>query len=485
MSAASQTTWLPSRMMHWWVAPSVRATDRGRAARAPLGLRRLEAALLAHGFEGHEVAIVPPEALERVVTSRTRIIGVSSGDPLGCGMNSTTVAALFGGAPITSHCCGRLIERINRLRMMRAPDARLVLGGPGAWQFHDRPAALTAMGIDHLVTGYAEASFPELVEQLMGGGSVEAVVRGRGLPASELPPLAGPTVMGMVEVSRGCGWGCRFCTLSDQPMAHLLPETVLVDVETNLSGGMANIALGSEDFFRYGGRGGVVSADSIIDLLRNVRRLEGVRTLSIDHANIASIAAIDDAALGEIGQLLRGGSGAGAGAGGGPRPWVNLGVETASGRLLASQGGGRKMQPFGVDGWADACEEQIRRLVKQGYFPLVSLVIGLAGETAEDVAMTSRWVERLADLPLAVVPLLLAPLGEADGQTSWIRPDQWALLGQGMEMTFRHMPGLYWEHHGAAGVNVFRRIALQAMGKGYALMWRGRQRRCQRRAGER
>ncbi len=490
MSAASQTTWLPSRLMHGWVAPAVQRGPRGQAVQAPLGLRRLEAALLAHGFEPHEVMIVPPEALEQVISRRTRIIGVSSGDPLGSGMNSTTVAALFGGAPITSYACQKLLRRIAAVRRTHAPQSRLLLGGPGAWQFQDNAARLDEFGIDHLVTGYAEATLPETIEQILSGSSVPRVIRGQGLPADELPALAGATVMGMVELSRGCGWGCRYCTLQAEPMRHLPPATVLADVETNLRAGVRNIALGSEDFFRYGGQGGATNAAAIIDLLTKLRRRPTLRTLSIDHANISSVAAMDDGQLAEIARLLRGPGRRS------PRPWVNLGVETASGRLLAGQGGRRKLQPFGPEGWAAACHDQLRRLVDHGYFPLVSLVIGMPGETPEDVAATSRWIAQLDNLPLAVVPLLLAPLdasaggrdacrsgGAASGATDWIRPDQWMLLGQGMAMTFRHMPGLYYEHHRAAGVGLLRRVALQVMGQGYSVMWRGRLRRCMRGAG--
>lgn len=484
MSAASQTTWLPSRLIHGWIAPRVRCGAGGAALRAPLGLRRLEAALLRHGFERHEVAVVPPEALERVVTGRTRIIGVSTGDPLGVGMNSTTVAALFGGAPITSHCWRGLMERIERLRDRMGLKSRLILGGPGAWQFGDDAARLKAAGVDHLVTGYAEGSFPELVESIVSGDEAPAIIRGRGLPATELPAVVGPTVMGMVEVSRGCGWGCNFCTLAGQAMSHLPAETVLADVEANVFGGVVNVALGSEDFFRYGGTGGETSAGAIIDLLRRVRTVEGLRTVSIDHANISSVAATDDAALGEICRLLRGGGSGGGGGRYSARPWVNLGVETASGRLLQAHGGVRKMQPFGPQGWAEGCERQIRRLVDHGYFPLVSLVIGLEGETADEVAATSRLVERVSQLPLAVVPLLLAPLEGAGGGVR-LRADQWSLLGQGMELALRNMPRLYLEHHRAAGVNVFRRLALQAMGRGYAWMWRRRHGRCVRSAGDR
>ena len=50
-----------------------------------------------------------------------------------------------------------------------------------------------------------------------------------------------------MEITRGCGLGCDFCTLAREPMRHLPVETILADARTNLNAGVRNIALITED----------------------------------------------------------------------------------------------------------------------------------------------------------------------------------------------------------------------------------------------
>ena len=38
---------------------------------------------------------------------------------------------------------------------------------------------------------------------------------------------------------------------------------------------------------------------------------------------------------------------------------------------------GGKIRPFKPAEWGELCDQQIRRLIKAGYFPLVSLIMGL------------------------------------------------------------------------------------------------------------
>ena len=103
--------------------------------------------------------------------------------------------------------------------------------------------------------------------------------------------------MGVVEISRGCGLGCSFCTIARVPMVHLPPETILADVRTNVAAGFENAAVLSEDFFRYGADGMKANPEALIDLLRSIRRIPEVRLIQIDHANVVSVAQYDDRQL--------------------------------------------------------------------------------------------------------------------------------------------------------------------------------------------
>lgn len=65
------------------IAPIVPTGERGEALYAPCGTRKIEAALLDHGFNEEEVIVTTPENLHNVVGSNTKIIGITANDPLG------------------------------------------------------------------------------------------------------------------------------------------------------------------------------------------------------------------------------------------------------------------------------------------------------------------------------------------------------------------------------------------------------------------
>jgi radical SAM superfamily enzyme YgiQ (UPF0313 family) len=499
MGAASQTTFTPSPVMKGLIAPRV-ACDGLRARQAPLGLRRIEAALRQGGWAAEDVAIVPPERLRRAIGPRTRVVGLASGDPLGLGMNSTTMVGVFGGKPYTSTMFLALLKDVRRLVNEHCPAARVVAGGPGMWQLageggeetarksglrlgraqsvsieeaHFGPgtagASKCGTRIDHVITGYCESNVADLFRRMADGADLPVFLEGSWQRGDEVPRIVGATVMGMVEASRGCGWGCRFCTLAHQPMAHLPVETIASDVETNFGAGVDNISLGSEDIFRYGAAGGARAApQKLIDLLRTLRELRGLRTLSVDHANVVTVAAFSDAQLAEVHELL-------AGSAVGHLVWLNLGVETACGELLAANDGAAKIKPYSPDEWGELCLEQVRRLCRQGFFPLVSLVIGLPGETPPQTERTRCWVESLRDERVSVVPVLHTPVGGEGGHriaAGEVSAKQWEIFERGLDLTFRWMPQLYWRHHGLAGVAPWRRVMMQIFGRFYAPLWK-------------
>jgi radical SAM superfamily enzyme YgiQ (UPF0313 family) len=280
-----------------------------------------------------------------------------------------------------------------------------------------------------------------------------------------VPPILGPTVMGSVEVSRACGLGCGFCTLGGVPMVHLPPEAVLADVRTNVAGGVRNVALVTEDVLRYGGSAGRPQPQALIDLLHRLRAVPGLRMLQTDHANVRSVALYSDEELAEVGRAMAGDSRDGV--------WLNVGVETASGALLAANGGRPKMLPCAPEDWGDFCLEQVRRLVRLGYFPLVSLIVGLPGETPDDVERTLEWVRQLDGERLAIFPLFHAPLDAA--QATFGREDMtrahWRLFRTCYRQVFRRVPRLFWEEQRAGGVPLWRCATMQALGRGQSLYW--------------
>ena len=466
MMSASQTSIVPSPAMKCLLAPRV-GVDSGRTRLAPLGLRRVEAALLKDGLAADDVALVPPEHLQNVIGPRTELIGLSSGDPLGVGMSSTTMAGVTGGEIYVARWFRRLTQGIQRLRR-QAPRAKVILGGAGAWQLAQDAGAGRALGIDHVITGYCERNVRDLFRGITEGSVTEAVLAGVSAEAEELPPLLGATVMGAVEISRGCGLGCDFCTLAREPMRHMPADAVLADAATNLAAGVSNIALITEDALRYGADGVRPVPGRVIELLKRLRSLAGLRMIQSDHTNIMSAMQFADDELQEVRRLM---AGPDYPAG---MPWFNLGVETASGGLLAANGGRAKMCGCDPADWGEICLTQVRRLSALGYFPLVSLVMGLPGETAADVERSLQWVAALGGLRAAVFPVFHAPL-ELDLPRFGIRdmtPAHWRLFRTCYRMNFQWMPRLFWDNQTRGGVALGRRLLMQTLGRSQVCWWK-------------
>jgi radical SAM superfamily enzyme YgiQ (UPF0313 family) len=461
MLAASQTTTAPAPLLHALMIPPVPVRD-GHAVLAPLGLRRVEAALLASGMTAEEVAVVDEAHLADAIGPRTRIVAISAGEPCGRGMNSSTMTAVAGGAIYPQTAFRHLLSRVRKC-LAAAPSARVVVGGPGAWQLVSSAAP---DGIDHVITGYCEGNVAALVQTILAGEALPRILTGDSVPTASIPRIRGGSTMGVVEISRGCGVGCAFCTLARTPMQHLPVDTILADIRTNVAAGMPDVAALSEDLFRYGARNFHVNPPALLDLLRRMRAAPGVRLIQIDHANIASVAEYADTELRAVHDLLVGDN----------RHdflWVNLGVETASGPLLQRAGAGGKLGGIATEDWGEASAEQVRRLCRAGFFPLVSLMLGLPGETEDDVQRTLAWVQALREERIAVFPVLYAPLsGEPTITRDTMTPAHWALIRTSYDFNFRWVPQLFWDNQTAIGVPWSQRAVLQAFGFAQTLLWR-------------
>jgi radical SAM superfamily enzyme YgiQ (UPF0313 family) len=424
----------------------------------------LEAALLAGGFSPDEVAVVREDQLDRAVGKSTRIIGISSGEPAGLGMNSSTMAAVAGGRIYPQAMFGRLMRKLHRLN--RDGRAKIVLGGPGAWQIAGRAEARRELGVDHVVIGYAEPSAAGAFHRILRREAMPEVLAGGWQPSIPIPAMRGASTMGVVEISRGCGLGCTYCTIARAPMVHLPPETILADVRTNVAAGGTNIAAISEDFFRYGANGMEVCPDSLIGLLRAIREIPQVRLIQIDHANLVSIAKYGEEQLETVHDLL-------AGEDRRRWVWVNVGMETAAEELLRGLGTPAKTRRDTSESWGAFCFRQVERLCRANFFPMVSLMVALPGERDADLRETLAWVESLPDRPLAVFPLIYAPVdGAAPPDARGLRPLQWDLIRACYRRNFRWVPRLFRDNQIAAGTPWLRRTALQGMGYGQIAQWK-------------
>ena len=460
MMAASQTTSMPAPVVKTVLLPRARH-ERGVAPFAPLGLRRIEAALAAAGLQD-QLTVVDDAHLQDAIGPETRIIAISSGEPAGLGMSSSTMTGVIGGTIYPHAMFRQLLSKVRRLRQERCPEAKIILGGPGAWQIATPP---TDSGVDHVICGYAEGNAAAIFRGLLAGRELPHLIEGQPVGAEGIPPILHASTMAVVEISRGCGLGCDFCTIGQVPMQHLPSETILADIRTNLNAGLTSAAILSEDLLRYGAQGVRCQPEALLALLAQIRALPGLRIIQPDHVNVASVTQYNDTQLREIHRLLTGGFQ--------DRPWVNLGIETPSGALLQANGGRPKMGGVPTEQWGEFCAEQLRRLTEAGFVPMASLVIGLPGETPEDIEATRQWVRGLQGLPVTVFPVLYAPIGGGTApEPKQLSRAHWQLMRECYEFNFRWVPRIYAESQRGAGVGLPRRLVIQALGQGNVLLWR-------------
>ena len=466
--ATMQTSQVPQMAMKHFVSPPVRCDAAGRAAIAPLGLRRVESSLLASGFSREHVVCTTPEALAKTLGPKTKIVAVSSSDPLGIGMSNTTTTQFWKGELYTSLWMRKLLEQIAAAKARHG--FKVVAGGAGAWQWVQNPAVARRMGVDVVFDGYFEQAGPAMFRDLLAGRAVPPVVSEGGSLAGLIQPIRGASLLGAAELSRGCGKGCRFCTSAFRPMEHLSPETILADVETNAAGGLRSVVSGSEDFFRYGGTGSKVNFVALQNLLERMRKIKGLSFVQIDHGNISSILQFSDSELREIRRLLNWERKS-------DYLWVNMGIETASPRLLAANSPG-KCAPFNVEDWEEMVRQAAEKMTRCGFFSVFSLVLGLPGEQAEDVKRTLKQVEYLCTQRAVIFPIFhepISPQARQAGQAFGIANmslDHLALYTTCYEQNFRLVPKLYWDNQRAGGVGLAKRLAIQILGKNEVRAWR-------------
>ncbi len=410
----------------------------GRAKRAPYSLRKLEAGLLQE-FPQSDVVVAHEDHIQDFVDESTELIGVTTMDPLGLAPLTMSYAVFFqaGNTAYVRRDFEDLISRINKIRTGK--KAKLLLGGPGVWEFTVLPEELARLGIDCAFQGEADDIIVDLFRYVSSDAGRNSMFSRRfqtfddefrrqyvnhdrflsryqfskQFPRlDEIPDIVNPSVKGMVEVMRGCGIGCDFCEVTLRPLRYYPAERVRREVEVNIRSGQTHAWLHSDEIFAYQhGPHFEPNADALEELFLTVMDTKGLVYANPTHGRISIPAAYPEV-IKRLSSALKAGA----------NNWIGIqvGVETGSDRLARIHMPNKTLPlKVGPDGtWAEIVWRGTYTLNRYYWRPAFTVQVGQAGETPEDNWETVALVNWLSNsevdgrpFEFTATPMQNVPLG--------------------------------------------------------------------------
>jgi radical SAM superfamily enzyme YgiQ (UPF0313 family) len=461
MSMASLPIWLEgilNRKYPQW--RNVESNPDGSARYMPAGLRVLEAALLRHYAAGDVVACYPAD-LPRFVGPATRVVAVSTHNPLGVTFAAGVYTSIFGESkqPINSHYARQLFDALKQ-HPQRA-NFKVIVGGSGGWQISDTNA-WDELGVDCVVEGRSEsAETLALFDRALRGEPLPRKVNvGHPKDRDEILVPDKRTTFGVVEMTTGCGRRCQFCVPDLNPQIDVPKDRIMRGVHANVRDGNRQISLATEDMFIWGQvKTGTPfyfpNREALLDLYGSIVNTPGVEHHVLSHATIAP-AVVDPVLIRKLSELCLDKS---------PirlpllsthpekRALVPLiGLETGSVRLartiMPSKG-----VPFAIDDWPSVVINGLSVLNRNNWFPAMTLIIGSPGETDDDTMATLDLVYEVERrglfaffIPSVFTPLHDTRLEHARGvtETRQLTPLQWQLMMKCWKMNLRPGQMSWW-----------------------------------------
>ncbi len=444
---------IPGRVYRFLRGPAPESLPNGEAKNAPYAIRKIEAGLLRDNPR-KDVAVAHMDYLSNFITDDTEIIGVSTMDPLGIGPTTMSYAALFGGAldSWVRREWDILMERINEVR--KGKKAKLVIGGPGVWEFTVLRDEIEKYHFDYVVSGEMDDIISDLFrgiehddidKNMFTRGYMTYddhfrrviknddlfVGRGTGIRAypslEDIPEIVNPASKGMVEVMRGCGVGCDFCEVTLRPLRYYSLDRIKREIEVNVKGGNDHAWIHSDEIFEYKHEKMFTpNQDEMVNLMKTVMSIKGVTGSNPTHGRISIPAAFPEL-MKKLSDILKAG----------PDNWIGIqtGVETGSDSLALKHMPNKTMPlRIGADGsFRDIVWEGVYNETRYYWRSAFTIQVGQQEETDEDnwdsIAMINQLSHSYVDgrpFEFTVTPLVNVPLGRIKSRSlnSMLNPVQ-------------------------------------------------------------
>jgi radical SAM superfamily enzyme YgiQ (UPF0313 family) len=447
--AACSPKFIPGWIYKKIFCPPVDQDGNKRAKFGHCGQRKIEASLLNNGFNEEDVAVVPPERLKRVIDKETKILCITTHDPLGLGPASTTLGDLAGRESFTSFYFRKLISN----PIIRKFGLKVLVGGSGAWQLTD-VRIMAKLGIDCVVVGEGEITAVKLIESALNGNKLPSIVEGEVVPLEEIPIIKKPTLNGIIEICRGCGRGCKFCTPTMMAFRSIPLERILEEVRLNVAAGNGAV-FHAEDVLRYKANGFSPNENEVFKLFSEVRKLS--KNIGISHFAHASVTS-KPGLIEKLSELMEIGTK--------EFPFISgqVGIETGSTRIVSKYMKG-KAKPFKPEDWPEMIVESHKILSDNNWVPAETVIMGLPGEKPEDIQDTIDLIKDLSEYKSLIVPLNFVPIGSLQGNGFFrakdALPEHWQLLATCINHDFKWIYKLAEENLPTVGMSGWKIWALK------------------------
>jgi len=461
MAMASLPVWmefvLNSKYPAW---RNVERNEDQSARYMPAGTRLLEASI-ERIFARHDIVTCYPDDLDRFIGPRTRVVAVSTHNPLGVTFAAGVYASIFGSSrePINSHYAKALFAKI-KANPYRA-NLRVIVGGSGGWQIIETNS-YEELGVDCVVEGRAESQdVLQLFEKAIRGEEVprELTVTHPTVREAILVPER-RTTFGVVEMTTGCGRRCRFCVPDLNPQIDIPKDKMMAAVRANVREGNRQISLATEDMFIWGQvRTGTPfffpNREALLDLYSGIVNTPGVEQHVLSHATMAPFV-VDPLLIKKLSEILL------------PKSPIRLprvsshpegrvlspliGLETGSVRI-AKKIMPSKGVPFAIDDWPSVVLEGLRVANENNWFPVMTLIVGSPDETDEDSMATLDLIYEMERRGLfaILVPSIFTPLHDTRmeksrgvEETRKLTPLQWQVMMKCWKVNLRPAQYSWW-----------------------------------------
>jgi len=438
----------------------VERAEDGSARYMPAGVRLVEASLLRL-YKPEDIVACFPDDLERFIGPRTRVVAVSTHNPLGVTFAAGVYASMFGSSrmPINSYYSRQVFEKIKSSPYRE--HFKVIVGGSGGWQIIQTDS-YEDLGVDCVVEGRSESAdaMEVLARALRGEALPRRVLADHPKERDAILVPDARTTFGVVEMTTGCGRRCQFCVPDLNPQLDLPKDKILAGVRANVREGNKQVSLATEDMFIWG----QVRTDTpfyfpnreaLLDLYSEIVNTPGVEQHLLSHCTIAP-AVVDPMLIEKLSEILL------------PKSPVLLpalsthpekrilspliGLETGSVRvarmIMPSKG-----VPFAIEDWPSVVLEGLAIMNRNNWFPAMTLIVGNPGETDDDVKETLDLVYEIErrNLFAFLIPSIFTPLHDTRmekkkgvSETKQLSSLQWQLMMKCWKMNLRVGAYTWW-----------------------------------------